>query len=472
MHLEHTAAALDPATTSARIPESPESLASRNHAGGAMTAVTASLSLADDKMSPTPPTESLRQADGTIYPGWPTTFASMIGLTLGPSAMLVFCFGTFVPALEREFGWGIGAISFGGTIITVLIVITSLLAGYLIDRIGARRLVLWSVPCFGLGLASLALLHADIRIFYLGLALVSLAGVGCWPVAYNKATALWFDRRLGFSLGLANTGIGIGAALLPPLVAAVIAQSGWRTAYVMLGVLAVVIPWPMAWAMLKERDGASSGRAAQRALPATSDLSFAESRATREFWLMLVGFFALGMVSSGVVVHQVRILIDAGISAREAAGMQSVLGVALIVGRVSTGWLLDRVKASVIMALVCLAAALSAGLLAAGAPFGTAALCAALMGFVIGAEFDVLGFLIPRYFGRRSFGVLYGTIYAVFQVAAATTIGLLGWWRGSYGSYFVGLCVIAAVLVIAAVVFGCLGRYRFLPIGAPSSEST
>ncbi len=427
---------------------------------------TATIAIPDTSSS----VESLRRADGTIYPGWSTTFASMIGLMLGPSTMLVFCFGTFVPALEREFGWGIGAISFGATIVTVLIVITSLLAGYAIDRIGARRLVLWSIPVFGLGVASLAGLHADIRVFYLGLALVSLAGVGVWPVAYNKATALWFDRRLGFSLGLANMGIGLGAALLPPLVATVIATSGWRTAFVMLGVLAIVVPWPIAWTMLKDRRDAPVASIAQ-APPPTSGLSFAESRRTREFWLVLVGFLALGMVSSGVVVHQVRILVDAGITAREAAGMQAVLGVALIVGRVVTGWLLDRFKASVIMAFVCLAAALAAGLLAAGAPFRTAALSAALMGFVIGAEFDVLGFLIPRYFGRRAFGRLYGTIYAAFQVAAGASIGLLGWWRGSHGSYFAGLCVIAVVLVVAALVFAALGPYRYLPAGVAAEPA-
>lgn len=406
--------------------------------------------------------ESLRGADGRLYPGWLTTFASTIGMTLGPSTMLVFCFGTFVPALEREFGWGIGAISFGATLITVMIVITSLLAGHLIDRIGARRLILWSIPLFGLGMMSLALMPHGIGFFYAGLMAVALLGVGAWPVAYNKATAMWFDRRLGFSLGLANVGIGIGAALLPAIVATIIAQGGWRTAYVVLGVLAIAIPWPIALLFLKDRDGGGSRSARTVAAPSTG-MSFAEARRTTEFWFVVVGFLALGMASSGVVVHQVRILVDTGMAPRDAAAMQSVLGIALILGRVVTGWLLDRMKASLVMATLCVGAALALVCLAAGAPFGSAVLCAAMIGFVIGAEFDVLGFLIPRYFGRRAFGILYGSIFAVFQVSAAVAIGLLGWWRGSQGSYGAGLCVIAAALVVGAWMFARLGRYRFEP---------
>ncbi len=420
-----------------------------------------------------PPNESLFDATGRVREGWRTTFASMVGLTLGPSSVLVFCFGTFVPPLEREFGWGIGAISFGATLITAMIVLTSVLAGVLVDRIGVRRLVLCSMPLFGLGVAALALLRPEIQFFYAGLVLVALFGVGVWPVTYNKATAVWFDRHLGLSLGLANVGIGLGSALLPVLVSVIIAQHGWRSAYVALGALAVLIPWPICYWMLKER--AAPGRAAATGMARTVDavgagsapaagMTFAEARATREFWLALAGFFTLGAVSSGVVIHQVRILIDTGMTMAQATAMQSVLGLALIAGRICTGWLLDRYPVSRVMSVLCLCATAALLLLAAGAPYHTAGLCAALVGFVIGAEFDVLGFLIPRYFGRRAFGVIYGTTYAVFQIAAGTAIGLLGWWRSTHGSYFAGLCVIALGLAAGAWLFSRLGAYRFPPV--------
>src|SRR5437762_11328431 len=99
--------------------------------------------------------EALRSPSGQLYAGWSTTLASFAGLSLGPSTILVFCFGSFVLPLEKEFGWGIGAISVAGTLIGVMVVVTALLAGSLVDRFGARRLVLTCIPLFGAGVAGL-----------------------------------------------------------------------------------------------------------------------------------------------------------------------------------------------------------------------------------------------------------------------------------------------------------------------------
>lgn len=415
--------------------------------------------------------ETLRGPDGKVRPGWLTALASLIGMTLGPSGMLVFCFGTFVVPLEREFGWSIGAISLGATLVSATIVVTALIAGYVSDRVGARRLVLWSTPLFGLAMAALSRLDGHINGFYLGLLLAGLMGVGVWPVAYNKLTANWFDRRLGLSLGLANTGIGIGAALLPALLAWLMPAIGWRMAYVMLGVLAVAIPWPVSYFMLREPAAKArrpaAAAAAPSAAPATiatiagSGMGFAQVRRTPEFWLALGGFMVLGAASSSVVVHQVRILVDTGMSPQRAAAMQSVLGLALIAGRICTGWLLDRVRASGVMVVLCLLAATALALLAAGAPWGSAPLCALLVGFVIGAEFDVLGFLIPRYFGRRAFGTVYGVIFALFQVSAALAIALLGMARAGHGGYATGLTVLAGLMLVGGLLFSRLGPYRY-----------
>lgn len=405
--------------------------------------------------------EGLWQRNGRLYAGWKTAFASLVGLMMGPSCILVFCFGTFVHPLEREFNWGIGAISLGGTLLTVMIIVNSLAAGYLSDRVGGRRLILCSIPLFGAGVMALSLLGSSLWAFYGALAIVSLLGLCLWPVTYNRVTSGWFDRHLGLSMGVANAGIGVGAALLPLLAGLVTAHYGWRTAYVVLGTLAVLVTWPVAYGWLKDTAADTRGRAGNARVLAV-ERSLSQSWADRQLWLVLAGFFILGAASSGVVVHHVRILMDAGMSLTTASAMQSVLGVAMIVGRVATGWLLDRVHLSKVMTAMCLAAALALLLLGLGAPLGTAPLCAALVGLVIGAEFDVLGYLIPRYFGRVSFGAFYALVYSVFQVAAASAIGLLGMARNLLGSYALGLFIIAGLLVVGALVFALMGAYRNL----------
>ena len=431
-----------------------------------MSAVAVPTAAAD---APRPaPVETFRNEQGRIHDGWKTTFASTIGMMFGPSSVIIFCFGVFVPQLERAFGWGIGAISFGATLASLSIIAASLLSGYLVDRFSVRTLALVSMPLFGATVAAGSLMNDNIYWFYFGIVFATLIGVGVGPIIYNKATAVWFDRRLGFSLGLTNMGIGLGAAFLPALVGYVVANYGWRNAYVAVGVLAVIIPWPIVFAFLKHRAvpvvaGASKNTAA--ASP-NLGLTFAETRRTREFWLTAGAFAILGIASSGAfVIHMVRILVDTGMAPASAAGLMSVLGIALIVGRVGTGWLLDRISLQTIMIVLCVIAAGAVALLAAGAPFGTAALCAAVGGLLMGAEFDVLGFLIARYFGKLSFGSIYGAIFAIFQLASAIGVGVLGWWRSTQGSYSAGLYVIAALLLVSAVLFAMLGQYRFAAAG-------
>jgi len=405
--------------------------------------------------------EGLIRADGSVHPGWRTTFASTLGMMFGPSPILLFTFGTFVAPLSQEFGWNVAAISAGAMVVTLLLVVCSMLQGFAVDLFGPRKLILASIPVFGLAVVAMAWLTPNITLFYLALALAAVCAVGIWPVAYNKAIAGWFDQRLGLSLGLGNAGIGLGAALMPAISAYVIANHGWRTAYVMLGVIAIVIPWPAVFALLKDPPAAGTRTRRAQADSGTPGLSFAEARKTRAFIVTLAGFLLLGTISSSIVIHQIGILSDTGMTLAQATAMQSALGVSLILGRVGTGWLLDRIHASAILVVMCLAAATALLLLYAGAPWGSAPLCAVLIGLVIGAEFDVLGFLIPRYFGQKSFGVLYATIFASFQLLAAAAIPLVGLVKSKTGTYGPALATLAVLMVLAAIVFSRLGPYRY-----------
>lgn len=404
--------------------------------------------------------EALRTPSGEFFPGWTTSLAAFFGLMIGPATVLVFCFGSFVAPLEKEFGWGVGQISLGGTVIAVMVIVTAVLAGHLVDRVGARRLALTSIPLFGLGVMGLYFLPSNIWAYYAALVVISLLGVGAPAVVYNKATSAWFDRHLGLSLGLVNSGVGFGAALLPMLVGILIPSYGWRVAYVVLGILAIVIPWPMVALLLKDRHRSVPTPARQDASEPLG-LSFAEAWKTGAFWWACAGFFLLGAASSAVVFHQVRILVDTGMPATQAAAMQSVLGVSLIVGRVTTGWLIDHVRAPELMAALCVAGAGALALYAWGVPYNTAILAALLTGFVIGSEYDVLGFLVARYFGMRAFGVSYAVMFALISGGGAVAIAAVGYARGEFGSYSVSLGVLSSSLLLAAVVFTRLGPYRY-----------
>ncbi|WP_397474898.1 MFS transporter [Pusillimonas sp.] len=403
--------------------------------------------------------ESLVDSSGNVYQGWKTTLASLVGLSLGPSVLLVFCFGTFITPLHQEFGWSIASISAGAMIISFMIMLTSIVQGRLVDRFGGRPLVLISVPLLGVSYACLHFLPNNIWVFYAAWVVIAWCGLGAWPIAYLKLTGMWFERRLGLAFGIANAGIGIGAAMMPPLAVYMIANYGWRTAYVALGLVAIVVTWPIAFFFLKDRKDSIQHKGHATAVLRGMDLK--ASWQTRELKIIVLAFALLGAVSTAAIVHQTRVLIDLGMTPQAAGGLQAVLGIALIFGRVCTGWLLDRIHASTIMIVLCLVAALALFGLGSGAPFNSAILCAAAIGFVVGAEFDVLSYIIPRYFGIKSFGAIYGVIFAAFQLCAALGIMAVGVSRSNFGGYSQALFALALLLVLCAFCFKALGAYRF-----------
>ena len=165
------------------------------------------------------------------YAGWRVVAASMVALAFGPSTIAVMSLGLFIPSLEKDFGWPRTDIALATTIVSYMIVIVSPLQGYLMDRYGARRVMLPSIPAFALGIASLSLIPPVHWVYYTAWVIVPVLGIGLFPLAYLRTVGTWFTRRLGLALGLANCGIGIGGSVIPLIAGGLIAAWSWRRAY-------------------------------------------------------------------------------------------------------------------------------------------------------------------------------------------------------------------------------------------------
>ncbi|MGW2282905.1 MFS transporter [Streptomyces sp. NPDC001770] len=394
------------------------------------------------------PTETPSRDTG----GWSTTAASAVGLACGPSVLTVMAFGGFIKPLDREFGWGVPAIGLGASLLSVTIMVISPLQGLLVDRWGGRRLVLYSSPVFALSLMAMYFLPDSLFVFYLAWIVIPLCGLGLWPVSYLRLTAGWFDRRLGLALGIANSGIGVGTVIVPILTTVLIGAFGWRAAFLGLGAMAL-IAFPVAFFFLSEPTSRASG-------VRTDGDTLRTALRRRSFVLVLSAFLLLGMVGSTVIVHQIPLLLDAGVAESIAGLVPVALGIALIVARVATGWLLDRFPVSRVMSAYLVGGIVSVLLFASGPNAVTAVLASALAGLLIGAEFDVLSYLIPRYFGRRSFGKIYGIVFAVFQIGAAVAASAASVSRESYGSYTPAMLTLAGLCAVCCVLFLSLGPYR------------
>ena len=124
--------------------------------------------------------------------------------------------------------------------------------------------------------------------------------------------------------------------------------------------------------------------------------------------------------SNGLISHLAALLTERGISAQSAALALSVMGASGILGRLTTGLLLDRFFAPYIAALMLAISGLGILMLTNAATALVALTGTALMGYGLGSEADVVPYLIARYFGRKHFAALYGLTWTAYAVGGAT----------------------------------------------------
>lgn len=395
--------------------------------------------------------------------GFLTTLGSTVGLAFGPSVIAVLTISLYLPPIEKEFGWTRVESSFAFTLVAYMIVAMSPLQGILVDRFGPRRVVLTSIPLFAASLAALYFTPANLLVYYLLWAIVPVAGLGLWPLGFLQAVTPWFDRKLGFALGCANAGIGFGSTLLPMLVIGpMIAAYGWRHALLALAALVLFVSWPVVALCLREPSAGDIAAVKQRAAKKAFGMPFQEAMREPTFWMLNVAFFMLGLTATSLVSQQVPLLREAGWTAAATTQLQVTFGFGLLFARIAVGFVIDHIFAPRVMMAVSVGGAVACILYAI---YPDAAYVSALLiGFLLGAEFDVLAFLIKRYYGNVAYGRIYGVIFGVFYLGSGLGISGLAWIRQSSAdqSYDNGLYVAAVVLVSSAILLAFMPKYRFV----------
>ena len=409
-----------------------------------------------------------KESGNSFLYGWWIVFVAAVGLSMGYGPIVTFTFGVFFKLLNQEFGWSRGDISQAFSISLFVMSLVFPFVGRLVDRFGARKVIIPSILLFGLGLMSLSLLSANIWQLYAVYILLGLVGGGTAPVPYSNVLSHWFDKRRGLALGIAMVGLGLGAFVMPSLAQMLIVSQGWRQAYVVFGLMVMVITIPIVGLFFKETPEMvglrPDGDVINPNHPNTSEqkigLSAQEARQTHTFWILVGAFFLMSASVHGCLIHLVPLLTDRGISPQLAAGATSLFGAALLFGRVGAGYLLDHFFASSVALCFFCGTALGLLLLWSGVT-GTAAFIAAfLVGLGMGAEGDIIAYLIGRYFGLRAFGEIYGYAFGAFTLGGVSGPLLMGRGFDATGSYSLGLGVFVVVTLIAAGLMTRLGPYR------------
>jgi len=403
-------------------------------------------------------------ASGTL-----TTLGSTIGLALGPSVIAVLTISPYIVPIQEEFAWTRVQVSLAFTIVAYMIVLVSPLQGVLVDRFGPRRVVLTSIPLFAVSLAALYFTPKNLLGYYVLWGLVPVAAIGLWPLGYLQAVSRWFDRKLGLALGIANAGIGVGSTFVPMIVGPIIAAYSWRHAFVVLAALVLFVSWPVVFFCLREPTVAEAAAMARGSAKKAFGLSFGEARRERTFMVLTIGFFLLGLTATSLVSQQVPLLQEAGWTRTQAVQLQTLFGFGLLFARVAVGFVIDHIFAPRVMMAVSIGGAVACVLYATYP--NAAYVSALLLGFLLGAEFDVLAFLIKRYYGNAAYGRIYGAIFGVFYLGSGLGIAGLALLRQNFGNYNVGLFVAAGVLISSALLMMLLPAYRFRTAAAPAAAA-
>jgi MFS family permease len=417
----------------------------------------------------------VKQSETSEHPkffyGWWIVIVAGIGLCLGYAPIIVYSFSVFIKPLTQELHSNRASISLAFTFANLMQSISSPLAGRLADRFGARRVILLSSVSFALLLVSSHLLSAKLWNLYVFCGLLGFVGSGPAPIPYVKVISRWFDRRRGLALGLTMFGIGSGAILMPVLAQRLIAMLGWRSTFMVVGLLVLVVSVPIVAFFLKESpeemgllpDGAITARQAAKKQNSEEGMAWRNARRSKAFWLMVGAIVLVGASVHGCVLHLVPLLSDQGVSSSRVALAISILGSALMIGRVGSGYLLDRFFAPRVAMCLFGAAACGIALLRTGTSSGLLFPAMFLIGLGMGAEVDIIAYLVSRYFGLRAFGEIYGYAFASYVLAGALGPWLMGLGfdlSGSYGAVLAGFFLAS---LLAVVLMTRLGPYRFLP---------
>lgn len=400
--------------------------------------------------------------------GWPVVFASAVGIGLGMSPLPFYTLGVFAAPLAQEFGWGIGQIMLSMLVFTISAVFTSPVVGLLTDKYGPRRVALTSVVLFSLAMMSFSLQNGSMFMWLSTWMVLAACGAGTLPITWTRAVNGWFYHKRGLALGLSLIGTGIFGLIAKQYAFFMIELVGWRMAYVAVGALPLVIALPVAYFLFRD---ASDPKVADKvarmekhtAKPTTRHGGPSLMQAIKDwrFWLLAYSFIPISFAVGGPIPNLETMLGNKGFEPGDAVTLASLLGIAVIIGRVAGGFLLDHIWAPAVAATILSLPAIATFMLAQpDYGFVHAATAIMILGAAAGVEYDLMAYLVSRYFGLLHYAAIYGALYGFFALGAGIGPAVFGQSFDATGSYDSVLKISSVLFVIGALPLLLLGKYR------------
>ena len=385
--------------------------------------------------------------------------------SLGVAASLPFFAYTnsvFAPHLIEEFGWSRSQFALIG--LTMLAALPLLpLIGRITDLFGVKRVALAGtlllVPCF----IAYSLMQGSFVVFMAIFTAVLGVGSMTSTLTYARLVAESFERARGLALTVMNCAPAVLAVGGVPLLNWSIEEFGWRASFLGLGAFAFVagiiavllIPPRLAEEPIERAAPAERPRAAREDYGAIFGSSI--------FWLIMAGLF-LCMLQTPLHSGQMNImLLDNSLTPQTASNIVSIYAIGTIVGRIGCGLALDRFSTRIVTAVSMGLPALGYFLLGTSLDATTIiTMSMFLVGLSVGAESDLVNYLVARYFNMRIFNTTSGLVYTCSFLSSASGALLISLTLRLTDSFAPFLFLVTGTITVGAVLFLLLPKERDL----------
>jgi sugar phosphate permease len=348
----------------------------------------------------------------------------------------------------EDFGWSRATVTSGNAVGKILLVLFAFLAGWIVDRVGPRRVMLVGILLGGAALVGLSRM-TSLWLFYFFYFINALAYMAGGPLPNQVLISRWFDSSRGKAMGIAYIGIGVGGMLVPLLANWLNQSFGWHNALMILGFLMIALAFPLIWFI---KDHPDAGKAVARS--GKAEIPLRQILRKRNVYLLVAGsMFSIAAVSGTSQHLKLFFSLDLGFTQTQSARIMSLVLASSIIGRLLMGWLADKLPKKYVMILIFTLVSCSIPLLYAGSLPGVIYIFAVAFGIALGGDYMIIPLMAAELFGVRILGRIMGIVISADVLGEALAPVLVGWLRDRSSNYATGFTalIIFAALGIAAI---------------------
>lgn len=407
-----------------------------------------------------------------FYYGW-IVLASVGTSAIVRNAAASLMIGVFIASMNSDLGWSrtviAGAASVGGLAASV----ASVPAGWIVDKYKTQIVLSISVLMLGIATISLSWVTTPLA-FYIAYGTGRVLFNSTFQIGSSVCISRWFVKYRGRATGLLFSFHSVGMLCFPLLAWAIIQSYSWRSAWLVIGVLVLVISLPFTFLFVEHKpedlgllpDGEPFDDSdSDSTQPIGTEISWTlkEAAKTKVLWILAASGGILFLLQSGMNVHQAALITDKGLAPWVAIMGVSCNAIFTGIGSIIWGRILEFMPAKYAYSLDAIMLGLVLGLFTLIQGPISVFVLSSLFGFAIAGILCIPPVTYANYFGRNNLGKIRGItepFISLGQAIGALTSGII---FDLYHSYDVAL--------LSYCVLGLIAGVSFLIIKKPAYQS-